>query len=431
MSSEPIKVFIIGAGAFGLSTALHLLTTPRRYNVTILERHPSGLPPDSASYDLNKIVRSDYPDLAYARLAREAVSLWKEEAWDGVYHETGVLVLGDHSPTGQYTSSSLTNSLALGCRIIPATDVGLQAYFPPIVPIPMFERDSAYLNRDGGWVEAERTMGVLRAQVEGLGALLLGGRTVTGLTKDDRGEMDAVLLSSGEDMHADLVVVATGAWTPSLFPHLGLQEKLLATGQSELFLRLSEEERSRWKGNPVLLDWNTGMSVFEPTEDGTVKIAIHHAGYVYRKQQIVEGKEYVVSTPLTSEEGSIRRPAVPGEVVTRLRDWLKQRYPGTLGDNPFVGSRMCWYTDTPDGDWLVDFHPEHPKLLFVTGGSGHAFKFLPNLGSLVRQRIERSLPQEWAGKVAWKEGREGRDVSRVGERTELLDLGGLVELGGC
>ncbi|KZP01407.1 DAO-domain-containing protein [Calocera viscosa TUFC12733] len=428
-------VLILGAGALGLSSALHLLSSGR-YRITVLERHPSGLSPSAASSDRNKIVRCDYPDLAYAKLAREAVGLWKGEEWEGCYHEfpgvlmesrTGVLVIGDHSPTGQYTHASLANSLALGCRIVPASSPALHDCFPAGAPIPVFEPEGAFVNRDGGWVEATRAMHLLRARVESLGGRVLGGKEVAALSYDGEGQVDGAVLAGGEVLRGDLVLLATGAWTPSLFPRLA-GGRLLATGQSELFLRLEGEERGRWRGSPVVLDWSTGMSVFEPDEEGIVKVAIHHAGYVNPQVYTAEGKEYRISTPRTSEEGEIDKPAVPVEVVKQLRDWLRLRFP-SLGEKPFVGSRLCWkgrYTDTPDGDWLIDFCPGQKRLLFVTGGSGHAFKnnadaeqFLPNIGSLVLQRMEGTLQPQWASKLAWEKG-EGKDMSRVGERTEIL-----------
>lgn len=41
---------------------------------------------------------------------------------------------------------------------------------------------------------------------------------------------------------------------------------------------------------------------------------------------------------------------------------------------PVAFTRMCWYSDVVDGDWVIDYSPKHPSLLFATGGAGHAFK---------------------------------------------------------
>lgn len=101
-TSEPRsekRVIIVGAGAFGLSTAYHLLQdnhssterTPGRptYKVTVIEASSTLPAPDAASSDLNKVVRTSYSDKFYTLLAKEAISLWKQGNICGkdTYHE--------------------------------------------------------------------------------------------------------------------------------------------------------------------------------------------------------------------------------------------------------------------------------------------------------------------------------------------------------
>jgi glycine/D-amino acid oxidase-like deaminating enzyme len=38
------------------------------------------------------------------------------------------------------------------------------------------------------------------------------------------------------------------------------------------------------------------------------------------------------------------------------------------------------YTMSPDGHFLLDRHPEEPRVCFAAGLSGHGFKFAPVLG---------------------------------------------------
>jgi FAD dependent oxidoreductase len=61
------SVLIVGAGVFGLSTALHLARDGYT-NITVLDRSPVPSP-YSAGNDLNKIVRAEYEDPFYAELA--------------------------------------------------------------------------------------------------------------------------------------------------------------------------------------------------------------------------------------------------------------------------------------------------------------------------------------------------------------------------
>lgn len=56
-----------------------------------------------------------------------------------------------------------------------------------------------------------------------------------------------------------------------------------------------------------------------------------------------------------------------------LHGCLKTAYP-ELAQLPLETTRLCWYTDTPDEDWMIDEVPQHPGLFLATGGSGHAFK---------------------------------------------------------
>ena len=52
------SVFIVGASAFGLSTALHL--AKEGYNITVFDRADRLPSPFAAATDLNKIVRAEY-----------------------------------------------------------------------------------------------------------------------------------------------------------------------------------------------------------------------------------------------------------------------------------------------------------------------------------------------------------------------------------
>ena len=63
--SAPIA--IIGAGVFGLSTALQLANDGYT-DITVFEKDSQFPPRSSAGYDLNKIVRAEYEDPWYTDL---------------------------------------------------------------------------------------------------------------------------------------------------------------------------------------------------------------------------------------------------------------------------------------------------------------------------------------------------------------------------
>ena len=112
---------------------------------------------------------------------------------------------------------------------------------------PSLMRAHAYMNYDGGWAHAER--GVSRAidLVLHLGGKVIGGKEVVELLKD--GEPDGrknsfkpktcgVRCADGSEFLADIVIIATGAWTASAFPDLPSADKCLATGYVLFFVHL-------------------------------------------------------------------------------------------------------------------------------------------------------------------------------------------------
>ena len=40
------------------------------------------------------------------------------------------------------------------------------------------------------------------------------------------------------------------------------------------------------------------------------------------------------------------------------------------------------YTDTPDGDWIIDNYESDPSLVIATAGSGHAYKVCHDIHSM-------------------------------------------------
>jgi len=50
-------------------------------------------------------------------------------------------------------------------------------------------------------------------------------------------------------------------------------------------------------------------------------------------------------------------------------------------------ARPCPYTLTPDGHFVVDRHPQHPRVILCGGFSGHGFKFAPVIGEVLADLV--------------------------------------------
>jgi hypothetical protein len=125
-----------------------------------------------------------------------------------------------------------------------------------------------------------------------------------------------------------------------------------------------------------------------------MKIALHANGHSYfpasPNDAIRENTQ--VSTPRTIRTHGEEGTRVPREILRSLHAFLQSVYP-ELAQLPFDKTRMCWYMDTPDEDWIIDDitnaflsdstdkvdkvevgNGQGSRVIIATGGSGHAFK---------------------------------------------------------
>ena len=52
-----------------------------------------------------------------------------------------------------------------------------------------------------------------------------------------------------------------------------------------------------------------------------------------------------------------------------------------------VRSSTCWYTLTPDQNFVIGAHPESARVLVACGFSGHGFKFTPVVGEVLADLV--------------------------------------------
>ena len=355
-----MKVTIVGAGIFGISSAAALARRGHRVEV-----HEAGdrLPSErAASRDTSKVLRLEYgaDSGLYAPRVAEALRRWREledQTSTRLVHRTGYLALTtDGSPAGfEATSHAWLVENGFASRVLERDELARS--------FPVLDTSAvafATLSPDAGWLDPPRCVEALARVARGAGAEIRLGSRVEAL----------------DALEADAVLVAAGAWTPRLVPE-GL-DPLAVTRQHESFFRPGEPDR--WADLPV---WSYDVTTegwygLPLHPDGTLKIACHD--------------------PSRPADPEVDRAADPAE-AGRIRAFTGRVLPGL--DGCAETGRTCLYTMTDDGRFRIDAVPGRGGVFVATGGSGHGFKFGPLLG-------------EWAADVV--EGKPGRPEFRLGRR---------------
>lgn len=100
-----------------------------------------------------------------------------------------------------------------------------------------------------------------------------------------------------------------------------------------------------------------------------------------------------------------------------------------MADRPFVDKKLCWFSDSKDSEYCIDFVPEtNESLVVISGDSGHGFKMMPIMGGWVVDLLDKGKQQtelwRWRSEDVANPKREwGTAVSwRIGEAMELGDV---------
>ncbi|KAI9154889.1 amino acid transporter [Paramyrothecium foliicola] len=420
---KPSPIAVLGAGAWGLSTALHLVESGHT-NITVFERASSAPSPYSAANDLNKIIRAEYEDPFYTNLTLEAIQAWKTPLFGPQYHQTGYInCTSGRAP--QKSIETLTKNLK---------SVAGNSAFANETQILREKKDfnkyawaltgnltgfKGYFNRLAGYAHSGDTLGRLQRYCVSKGVRFLMGEKigkVEAVQYDASGRCTGVRTADGRVHNASLTVCALGANAASIIPEIG--KFAVARCWSVVHIQLTEDEASLLRNIPVVNVRDLGF-FFEPDPVTRLfKLCPLGAGYTNTGS---DG----LSLPPQDITDDGWGGFVPPEDERKLRTLLRETLPW-LADRPFVDNKFCWFSDTADSEYCVDFVPGTlNSLIVLSGDSGHGFKMTPIVGKWVLELLAegcQKLPR-WQWKSGVAQEAWGDAVSwRVGTAKEIGDL---------
>jgi sarcosine oxidase/L-pipecolate oxidase len=140
-----------------------------------------------------------------------------------------------------------------------------------------FVKRAGYVNPTSGWGEATRACEIVMSDIVSRGCKVMPGKEVVGMTfkeheSDKQGKriVNGVKFADGGELQGDLIVVATGAWTPALFaqPMMGGLPSVVAAGQCVAKIQLTPEEVREYADMPVVSRQSTISRTIPTTSSG-------------------------------------------------------------------------------------------------------------------------------------------------------------------
>src|SRR6266700_3319898 len=240
------SVIVVGAGAFGGWSALHLVERGAR--VTLLDAWGPGNSRASSGGE-TRTIRATYgpAHILYIKMMARALQLWQEyeQRWNlKLFFRSGALRMAGANDS--YQSAALPVLKESGIRFEKLSTAECAKRWPQInfdgVSWSVYEPDSGFLAARRG-CEA-----VLNAFLKE-GGQYRQAQATPGRIKGRR--MDGISIDAGELLKADFYVFAPGPWLGSVFPFLRLS--ITPTRQEVFFFgtpagdtRYSEEQLPTW-----------------------------------------------------------------------------------------------------------------------------------------------------------------------------------------
>lgn len=354
-------VIVIGLGAMGSAATYQLAARGARVLgiEAFTPAHELG-----SSGGLTRIIRLAYFEHpSYVPMLRAAWEMWPQiEAQAGdeqLIKVTGGLYVGRRGSRILEGSLRSAREHGLAHELLDAVET--RRRFPALAP----DDDMETLHEPlAGILFAPACIRAHLQLAERHGAELRFEERVTGWS--DNGSGRTVTTDKGT-YSADRIVVAAGAWLPKLAPELALP---LTVERNVVmwFKPASSGEVFEADRLPVWimeLDEEHAYYGFPALPGQNPKISRHHGGRAVDPDRVER-------TATDTDE----RP---------VRDFIRRHMP--LADGPRADARVCMYTNTPDFNFVLGFHPSDERVVIASPCSGHGFKFSNVIGSIAADLV--------------------------------------------
>lgn len=354
-SNNHYDAIVFGLGAMGSATLCHL--AERGFQVCGIDQH--HVPHDfGSSHGSVRVIRKAYfehPD--YIPLLDRAYQLW-DDLDSGADHplfvKNGVILSG--SPSSE-TILGLEQCYAE--HDLPHEKLTADEARKRFKPFHTPEDHTLFFDPSGGYLYIEDCIREYLRRAKNASADIRMGEPEPEWKSDRTG----VQVKTTNDRYAaDRLVLTLGPWSPPFLAHHGIQLEICRKVQ--VWYGTQGLENSIDDAFPCFateLDQRLFYG-FPPLDERGIKVAEHSGGQSVARPEDADRE--------ISEEDE-----------SPLRDYLKKVFPAL---EPVVRHySTCLYTNTRDGHFIIDQHPDYGNVTFAAGLCGHGFKFASVIGEVL------------------------------------------------
>ncbi len=364
--SKRYHTIVVGVGGMGSATCYYLAR--RGKHVLGLERfdipHMKG-----SSHGFTRIIRLPYYEhSSYVPLLKRAYELWYE--LEQLVNEKLLYITGSID-AGLAESWVFKGSLQAAIEHnLPhevLTGAEITQRFPGYrLPSELM----AVYQPQGGFLLPERCIVSYVNSAMALGAEIHGREQVHEYTSTSSGGVRVT--TDRATYEADSLVITAGAWNAHLLPFL----KKLAVPERQVLAWFQPQEPEYFSPErfPVF-----NMAVPEGRFYGFPVSGI--PGFKlgkYRHFEETGDPDTLLTEPTRQDE-------------EMLRAFTTRYFPD--GSGPTMSLATCMFTNAPDGHFIIDLHPQYPRISFASACSGHGFKFASVVGEMMADLAEHKKNQ--------------------------------------
>ena len=357
--AQTFDVIVVGVGTMGAAACRHLA----QRGVRVLGLEQFDIPNTMASHHgFSRMIRLCYfehPD--YVPLLRRAYELWREleqETGREILHVTGGLYMGP--PNSEVITGCLRSARE---HHLPHETLDREALRRRYPQFEVPDEFVAMLDHDAGFVLPERAVSAHVDLALRAGAEIHAREPVIDWSATQSG----VTVKTNRDRYsAAKLIITTGAWTNDVAFDFGVD--LVVTRQTLAWV---------WPKNPALFERGTLPVWLLDQHDGTT----HYGFPMIADNPGFKLARHSGGTPIDNPDHLDRNQQQGDE--ESVRSVLRKHIP--QADGPLLGLRQCMYTNTRDGDFVIDRHPAHDNVIVASPCSGHGFKFQPVMGQILAE----------------------------------------------